>query len=95
MIKDAANDVYQVPDEVFPRPAESERCHAGKSNLVFSMVSKPFSFAVSRRGSGETLFNTSGTDLIFESQYLRLRTQLPKNPNLYGLGKNSSTPSRR
>lgn len=32
------------------------------------------------------LFDTSGTSLVFEKQYLRLKTWLPEDPNLYGLG---------
>ncbi len=35
------------------------------------------------------LFDTSAASIVFESQYLRLRTSLPKNPNLYGLGEHS------
>lgn len=42
-----------------------------------------------RKGSNETIFNTTGSALIFESQYLRLRTSLPQQPNLYGLGENT------
>ena len=53
------------------------------------MVNEPFSFAIHRKSNGETLFNTSGTGLIFESQYLRLRTSLPENPNIYGLGEDT------
>ena len=57
--------------------------------LEFSITADPFSFAIARRDSGTTLFNTSGSSLIFESQYLRLRTQLPVDPYLYGLGEHS------
>lgn len=35
------------------------------------------------------LFDTSAASLVFESQYLRLRTSLPDNPNIYGLGEHS------
>lgn len=35
------------------------------------------------------LFDTAGTPIVFESQYLRLRTNLPQNPNLYGLGEHT------
>lgn len=43
------------------------------------------------RSDGEALFNTSGSPLVFESQYLNLRTSLPTNPNLYGLGEHSDS----
>lgn len=52
-------------------------------------VAEPFSFAIVRKTNGMTLFNTSGSAIVFESQYLRLRTQLPQNPSLYGLGEHT------
>jgi alpha-glucosidase len=90
-IWDTAGDVYQVPESVFPRPASSghTRRSTDDSELQFSYVASPFLFAVHRKSNGEILFNTSGSPLIFESQYLRLRTSLPMDPNLYGLGENS------
>ena len=84
LIYDEAQQVYQVPTTVFPRPS-SGNSTANASTLVFSYTSDPFTFAVSRKSNGETIFNTSGSPLIFESQYLGLRTQLPTDPNIYGL----------
>lgn len=57
--------------------------------MKFEYTASPFSFKVKRRDSGDILFDTSAASLVFESQYLRLRTSLPKNPNLYGLGEHS------
>lgn len=85
LIEDQDQEVYQVPTEILPRPS-SEGGSATNSELVFSYTESPFTFAVSRKSSGETLFNTSDSPLIFESQFLNLRTSLPENPNLYGLG---------
>ncbi|POS73712.1 glycosyl hydrolase family 31 [Diaporthe helianthi] len=87
-IQDPANSVYQVPESVFPRPAASTGDN-GTSALKFSYVESPFSFNISRADTGEVLFDTSAASLVFESQYLRLRTSLPDNPNLYGLGEHS------
>ncbi|GAP91178.2 putative glycoside hydrolase family 31 protein [Rosellinia necatrix] len=87
-IQDAANDVYQVPESFFPRP-KSGGSNKRKSALQFDYVKSPFSFAVSRSDSGEVLFDTSAASLVFESQYLRLRTALPEDPALYGLGEHS------
>ncbi|KAK3373241.1 glycosyl hydrolases family 31-domain-containing protein [Lasiosphaeria ovina] len=84
-IQDPANDVYQVPQSVFPRPGS----HGGNSKtsaLKFNYKTNPFSFSVTRAKTGEVLFDSSAAPLVFESQYLRLRTKLPDNPNLYGLG---------
>ena len=41
-----------------------------------------------KRGD-EVLFDTSAAALVFESQYVRLRTSLPDDPYLYGLGEHS------
>lgn len=87
-IQDAANQVYQVPASVLPRPAASG-VDASASALKFAYKTNPFSFTVSRSKTGEVLFDTSAASLVFESQYLRLRTKLPNNPNLYGLGEHS------
>ncbi|KAI1778152.1 glycoside hydrolase family 31 protein [Hypoxylon cercidicola] len=87
-IQDAANSVYQVPESVFPRPA-AEGSEDTQSALKFDYTESPFSFTVSRSDSGEVLFDTSAASLVFESQYLRLRTKLPEAPSLYGLGEHS------
>ncbi|KAI4598086.1 hypothetical protein KJ359_003895 [Pestalotiopsis sp. 9143b] len=88
-IQDAANDVYQVPESVFPRPAIAGGYPTGESALTFNYTEEPFSFTVSRTETGEVLFDTSAASLVFESQYLRLRTKLPEDPYLYGLGEHS------
>ncbi|KAI0885492.1 glycoside hydrolase family 31 protein [Annulohypoxylon maeteangense] len=87
-IQDAANSVYQIPETVFTRPEVLDAKEA-QSALKFDFVESPFSFTVSRSDSGEVLFDTSAASLVFESQYLRLRTKLPENPSLYGLGEHS------
>ena len=86
-IYDAAQNVYQVPESVLPRPPSSQGAYKlSKQELQFNYVASPFSFSITRRSTGEVLFDTSGWPLIFESQYIGLRTKLPDNPNLYGLG---------
>ena len=84
-IYDAEERVYQVPESVVPRPASG---FVDECDLHFDVQQEPFSFAISRKSTGEVLFDTSAAPLIFESEYLRLRTSLPADPNLYGLGEN-------
>ncbi|RDA95699.1 hypothetical protein CP533_1163 [Ophiocordyceps camponoti-saundersi (nom. inval.)] len=86
-IQDRANQVYQVPESVFSRPGG--RSSARQSKLKFNYTASPFSFQVLRAGSDEVLFDTSAASLVFESQYIRLRTSLPQDPYLYGLGEHS------
>lgn len=88
-IYDAGERVYQIPEDVVPLPEASTL--SGEGDLTFNLTESPFSFTVSRTSSGETLFDTSGSQLIFESQYLRLRTRLPDAPNIYGIGESANS----
>lgn len=90
-IYDAAENVYQIPSSILDPPSGQQDSSSTASDLVFQYTESPFSFAIQRSSSGETIFNTSGTNLIFESQYVRLRTSLPDNPNIYGLGEDSDS----
>ncbi|KAF5004771.1 hypothetical protein FDECE_8761 [Fusarium decemcellulare] len=89
-IYDAEQQAYQIPESIIPRPEQGEGS-ASKSDLVFALKEEPFSFTVSRRDSDEVLFDTSSEQLIFESQYIRLRTTLPADPNIYGFGEHSDS----
>ena len=44
---------------------------------------------ISRTGTGEVLFTIADHPLIFEPQYLQLKTTLPPKANIYGLGEHS------
>jgi alpha-glucosidase len=60
-----------------------------ETDLEFVYTETPFTFSVKRRDSGEVLFDSSAASLVFEDQYIRLRTSLPTSPNIYGLGEHS------
>ncbi|KAI9669062.1 MAG: hypothetical protein M1831_000654 [Alyxoria varia] len=91
-IFDADSIVYQVPEELIPiKHLNANSILSRNSKLAFWMIADPFSFTITRHDSGMTLFNTSGSSLVFESQYLQLRTQLPVDPFLYGLGEHSDS----
>ncbi|KAK0099335.1 hypothetical protein ONS96_008563 [Cadophora gregata f. sp. sojae] len=90
-IEDAGQVAYQVPTSVFPTPGSNASVSADESDLEFSHETSPFSFKVTRKSSGEILFDTSAASFIFEDQYLRLRTSLPEDPNLYGLGEHTDS----
>ncbi|KAJ3569944.1 hypothetical protein NPX13_g5907 [Xylaria arbuscula] len=89
-IYDAGLQVYQIQESVLPRPS-GDGVLASDSTLQFQLTEDPFSFSITRADSDEVLFNTNGTSLIFESQYVNLRTSLPEDPNLYGLGEHSDS----
>ncbi|KAL5118895.1 hypothetical protein ACEQ8H_003218 [Pleosporales sp. CAS-2024a] len=91
-IYDAALQVFQVHEEVLPRPSNNNVSASGSDVLLqFDLVEKPFSFTVKRKDTGEILFDTSAVPLVFEKQYVRLRTNLPTGPNIYGLGEHSDS----
>jgi alpha-glucosidase len=89
IIYDKDEQVYQVPDFVVPRPSGSHS--ASVSLLNVTIEEEPFTFTVTRRENGEEIFSTKGSNLVFESQYWRLRTSLPSKPNLYGLGEHTDS----
>ncbi len=88
IIQDADQQVYQVPESVLPRPSNNG-CSFSASHLEFHHKANPFSFSILRKSSGEVLFDSSAAPLIFEDQYLRLRTSLPDSPSVYGLGEHT------
>ncbi|KAG9083531.1 hypothetical protein FS749_005959 [Ceratobasidium sp. UAMH 11750] len=87
-ISDLAGKRYEVPKSVFPRP--TSKVSSSSSDIVFKYVASPFSFSISRKKTGEVLFDTKGSTLVFEEQYLRLKTAVPNNANIYGLGEHTS-----
>ena len=87
---DAANySQYNLPDYIVHQPtADSDADSSSLSNdLRFVWSNEPtFSFSVFRVSTGDTLFSTAGTKLVFEDQFVEFASVLPENYNLYGLG---------
>lgn len=88
-IYDKEEQVYQVPDFVVPRPEGS--ISADESMLDVSIEEEPFSFTITRKSNDEEIFSSKGSNIVFETQYWRLRTSLPDNPSLYGLGEHTDS----
>jgi alpha-glucosidase len=80
---------YEVPEEVLPRPAANASVDAAEAAVHFTFTTNPFSFNISRASTGEVLFSTISHPIVFEPQYLRLKTSLPTNANIYGLGEHT------
>ncbi|AQK81490.1 Glycosyl hydrolase family 31 protein [Zea mays] len=105
-ITDADHRRWEVPQSVIPReaprddvpleastgasPPHSRVLSAATSDLAFTLHASPFRFTVSRRSSGDALFDTSAA-LVFKDRYLELTTALPPEggASLYGLGEHT------
>ncbi|KAI9433845.1 glycoside hydrolase family 31 protein [Lactarius indigo] len=88
-ITDASSERYEVPESVLPRPSADPHVRLEATQLKFNYTASPFSFKISRGTTGEVLFTTASFPLIFEPQYLRLKTLLPVAANIYGLGEHT------
>lgn len=93
-IADPEGKRYQVPESVLPRPAATSTSSKSSKKILFKYSESPFSFSIVRKsssGADEVLFDTGANPIIFEPQYLRVKTGLPTNPNIYGLGEHTET----
>jgi alpha-glucosidase (family GH31 glycosyl hydrolase) len=83
---------WEVPDALFPRPVAGTA--APLPDYAVSYTTSPFGLAVTRRATGEVLFNSTPSaadaalfkSLVYEDQYLEISTELPDNAAVYGLG---------
>lgn len=87
-ISDANGPRYEVPEIAFERP-KSHGVSSKSSDLEFRLIESPFSFSVLRRSSKEVLFSTDSYALVFEPQFLRIKSSLPAGANIYGLGEHT------
>ena len=87
---DASNSSYYIlPSYIVhqPTPDTDANSTSLSSDLDFVWSNDPtFSFSVYRLSTGDTLFSTVGTKLVFEDQFVEIASTLPENYNLYGLG---------
>jgi len=77
---------YILPDSLVQLP-ETGTGTGEASDLTFSWSNDPsFSFTVLRKSTGDVLFSTVGSVLVYENQFIEFVSVLPPNYNLYGLG---------
>jgi alpha-glucosidase len=78
---------YELPDDELPQGHVDLDAEPDESDLFFEYSNEPsFWFKVTRRSTGDVLFSTEGSRLVFENQFIEFRTQLPEGHNLFGLG---------
>ncbi|KAL4803698.1 glycosyl hydrolases family 31-domain-containing protein [Aspergillus unguis] len=85
---DASNSSwYHLSEEFVPRPKVAEDASESHSDFSVTWSNEPtFNFQVTRKETGEVLFDTAGSVLVFENQFIEFVTSLPEEYNLYGLG---------
>lgn len=96
-ISDAANQRWEVPQSMIPRPTISSNLDPATEAPVLALThtTQPFGFAVTRIPTGDVLFNSTPPDgsafnpLVFKDQYIEISTQLPSTATLFGLGEST------
>jgi alpha-glucosidase len=80
---------YVLPEALVPKPAidADENSTTLDNDLSFIWSNDPtFSFTVIRQSTGDVLFSSVGSKLVFENQFIEFGSSLPENYNLYGMG---------
>ena len=89
-IVDASNfSQYILPSHLIYQPTIDADANSTilTNDLQFLWSNDPtFTFSVFRISTGDTLFSTLGTKLVYENQFIEFASSLPENYNLYGLG---------
>lgn len=87
-VDDSNASWYHLDEHVVPRPLADENGALGDdSDVEFTWSNDPsFGFMVTRKSTGDVLFDTVGSVLVYQNQFIEFVTALPDNYNLYGLG---------
>ncbi|KAJ5726735.1 uncharacterized protein N7483_008092 [Penicillium malachiteum] len=78
---------FLLPEHVIPTTKADKKGSRAQHDLDISWSNVPsFQFKVIRKSNQDVLFDTHGSKLIFEDQFIEFVTSLPKDYNLYGIG---------
>ncbi|KAL5727839.1 alpha-glucosidase [Ranunculus cassubicifolius] len=108
-IKDLDKQRWEIPEDIIPRQVhhphtslpenklslpEAYNLSIPSSDLILTLHAAPFRFSITRRSSGDTLFDTN-TNLVFKDQYIQISSSLPVGrSSLYGLGEHTKSSFR-
>lgn len=75
---------YVLPDELVNAPEQGVlQPETQTVDLQFSWSNEPtFQFTVVRKSTGDILFDTRGSVLVYENQFIEFVSQLPENYNV-------------
>ena len=89
-VLDATNATqYVLPNHLVQQPTIDANAGSASlgNDLAFTWSNDPtFSFSIYRRSTGDAIFSTTGSHIVFENQFVEIASPLPPNYNLYGLG---------
>lgn len=78
---------YILPADLIPAPEDGPEAETQDIDLQFSWTNEPtFAFTVVRKSTGDVIFDTTGSVLVYENQFIEFVSQLPEDYNLYGMG---------
>jgi alpha-glucosidase len=81
-----------ISPDLIAQPGTEDQVNNESSDLDFTWSNDPtFSFQVYRRSTGDSLFSSNGTVLVFEDQFVEIKSSMPQNYNLNGLGERISS----
>ena len=84
-ITDPSSSRWEIPSSIVSRPSVTEKADATLYN--FEYTESPFSFEVSRKSDGASIFK-SGT-FVFKDQYIELGTTFDSSTKTFGLGESA------
>jgi alpha-glucosidase len=78
---------FMLDEHVVPRSISDRQASKQDSDLEIAWSNEPsFYFKVTRKATGDAIFDTTDSVLVFENQFVEFVTSLPKDYNLYGIG---------
>lgn len=85
---------YILDPALVYQPRSGRLCNGGYMgnsssaiDLEFAWTNEPsFAFTVTRKSTGDVIFDTTGSVLVYENQFIEFVSQLPEEYNLYGMG---------
>ncbi|KAJ5645391.1 Glycoside hydrolase family 31 [Penicillium longicatenatum] len=78
---------FLLPEDLVPRPKADKHASKSQSDIEISWTNEPsFGFKLTRKSNKDVIFDTTGTVLVFEDQFIEFVTALPDDYNLYGIG---------
>ena len=80
---------YTLSTDLVHQPTIDEGAESAilENDLSFTWSNDPsFCFSIIRSSTGDSLFSTVGSVIVFENQFIEFSSSLPEHYNLYGLG---------